>query len=126
MTIQDEKQLSARQIKAIPFLIGARTVEAGCKMAGISKNTFYKWSVNPVFADAMRKAQNAVIDDGLKIIQESMTKAATELTKLLSVKSKTLKRLVCNDVISYGLKAKELSEIEARLTALEKTLAERK
>ena len=46
------------------------------------------------------------------------------LAALLGSSDARLRRLVCNDIIGHVLKHQELAELEARLEAIEKRLAE--
>ena len=43
------RTLTRKQINAIPLMLGARSIEEGCRDAGISRQTFYRWLREPVF-----------------------------------------------------------------------------
>ena len=47
--------LTRGQARALPVILSARTVEEGCKNAGISKQTFYNWMKIEVFRDEYRR-----------------------------------------------------------------------
>ena len=58
-------ELTERQRKAIPFLVGSHTYEEGRKKARISKNALYEWLKNPSFKEALRKQRDALITEAL-------------------------------------------------------------
>jgi len=77
-----EDNLTRTQRRAIPLILAEKSIEAGCRAAGIARQTFSTW-----------------------------------LPQLL--------RHVCRDVLDYALKMKEMTEVEARLDVLERTVARR-
>ena len=38
-----EENLTRTQRRAIPLILAEKTIEAGCRSAGIPKQTFYNW-----------------------------------------------------------------------------------
>jgi hypothetical protein len=70
MTGNDDYQgLSERQRKTIPFLVVAPTVEDGCKRAGISRNAYYAWLLDPAFKAALKKAQNDATEEAMSSLK---------------------------------------------------------
>jgi hypothetical protein len=47
--------LTVRQAKAIPIILQARSIEAGCVQAGLSKARFYEWLKKPKFAQEYKR-----------------------------------------------------------------------
>ncbi len=127
MTKSDKKQeLSQRQQKAIPFLVQSSTVEGGCKEARISRETYYKWLSDPLFKDELKRQRDQVIEDALNVMKANTTKAVNALVGLLNTKNDNLKRWVANDILDHVLKAREIEDLEERVTTLEKLIKERK
>lgn len=124
MTKSDDfQELSERQIKAIPFLVASPTIESGCRKAKISRETYYTWIADPTFKTELKKARDHVIDEAMSTIKGGMKKAAETLVRLLGkTKSETLKKAIAIDILSLGMKAVELSDIEERLTKIEAAL----
>ena len=130
MTKKDKLEapdLTERQLKAIPHLIICPTFEEGRKKARVSRNALYEWLKNPVFKEELKKARDLVITQALEILKGSVTKAVETLVSLLNTTdSDSLKRLICNDIISHTLRAKEIGEIEERLTSIERVVFKRR
>ena len=119
-------ELTERQRKAIPFLMASPTYEEGRKKAGISKNALYEWLRNPIFKEELRRQREAVVTEALEALKGSMTRASAVLIALLHTENEALRRHVANDVIGHVLKARELMEIEERLTQVERLVLERR
>lgn len=118
--------LSTRQTEAIPFLVGAPTYAEGCKRAGITRTTFYKWLKDSEFKAELTKRRDAIVTDALDILKAHIGKAVHALVALLETENESLRRQTSNDIINYVLKVKEMTDIEERLEALEKALTEMK
>jgi hypothetical protein len=50
--------LSARQVRAIPFLAAAVSVKVGCEASGIGLRTFRTWAKQEAFRSALEAARN--------------------------------------------------------------------
>lgn len=127
MTKLDKKEssyLTERQKKAIPHLIISATNEEGRKRARISRNTLYTWLKDPIFRNELQRQRNIVVDEALEILKANVTKAVNVLVSLLDnvTDNDRLVRLVCNDIISHTLKAKEIDELIQRIETIEKKL----
>jgi hypothetical protein len=122
----DAEKLSERQLKAIPYLVACPTFEEGRKKAKISRNALYDWLKNPLFKGELKKARDSVFAESLETLKGNISKAVETLIKLLEDSENTsLKRLVCNDIINHTLRAKEIMDIEERLSSIERTILER-
>jgi hypothetical protein len=123
MTKSDKNpELSERQKKAIPFLVQSKTVDAGCKKARISRETYYQWLSDPIFKHELKMQRDQFIEDALNIMKSHAKKAVEALVGLLDTQSDNLKRYVANDILGHVLKSKELEEIEARVSEIERKL----
>jgi hypothetical protein len=119
--------LTTRQQEALPHLVSAPNYVEGCRRAGITRTTFYKWLRNPSFEAELTKRKDAIVTEALDILKAHIGKAVDALVELLeNTKNEGLRRQTANDIISYVLKLKELKDIEGRLDAIEKTLSELK
>ena len=126
MTESDKNEgqnLTERQLKAIPHLVASSTYEKGCRKARISRNTFYEWMKNPVFKAELRRQRDTIIEEALDILKCNMTNAVRILVELLdTTKNEYLKRNVAKDIIGYVIKAKELEDLDRRITEIEKLI----
>ena len=65
-TKMDGKALSARQVRVIPYLLGATSVEQGCKRARVSKAAVYSITLTvDVYGHRLKNDKRAVdaLDD---------------------------------------------------------------
>jgi len=129
-TKENVEGLTKRQREAIPFLATSPTYAEGIKRAKIGKTTLYKWLKDPVFVRELDNQRDLVVNEAFDILKASLTKAITTLTDLLDgAGNRELKRRVCNDIITYIMKLKELKEnkeIEDRLESIERIVFEKK
>ena len=68
-SIHRNVKLTPRQRRAIPLILGARSIEEGCRGAGISPVTWYAWLKTGGFKAEVDRQREAVISealDGLK------------------------------------------------------------
>ena len=122
----EAQSLTEKQIKSIPHIVASKDYGEGCRKARISRNTFYEWLKDPHFKAELQKQRDFIIDEALAVLKANITKAVDTLVSLLSsTDSDALKRHICNDIIKYTLKTKELEELESRLSDLEKIVKER-
>jgi len=127
MESNENISLTDKQLKAIPFLIGSKTYQEGCKKARIAPKTYYKWLKNPTFKNELKQQRDNLIEDALEILKGHITKAVETLGELLiSTDSDSLKRLLAKDILNYVLKARELEDMDKRLTALEELIKYRR
>jgi len=118
--------LSTRQIEALPFIAGAATHAEGCKRAGISRKTFYKWMREPAFKTELMKRRDQIVTDALDILKSYIGKAVDALVALLNTRNEGLRWQVANDIICHVLKLKEFNDIESRLCEVERLVLERR
>ena len=117
-------KLTARQQKAIPFIVSSPTYTEGIKRAKISRKTLSEWLKQPEFKAELDSQRKAVTVESFGILSQSLTKAVEVLVGLLDTKDQRLKRLVCRDIIEHFLNYKQNNELEKRLTAIEQRLNE--
>ena len=126
MTKSDKNKgqnLTERQVKAIPHLVASYTYEKGCRKARISRNTFYEWLKDPVFKAALRRQRDTIIEEALETLKSSMTTAVEVLVDLLdTTKNEYLKRNISKDIIGYVIKAKEIEDLDKRITEIENSI----
>jgi len=114
--------LSRGQARALPMILSARTVEEGCRAAGISKQCFYNWMKQEVFREEYRKRQSGFVSLAMETLKGNAVEAAERLAAMMSKEEGPLLRRVCKDVIDLNLKIREIEEIEVRLERLEKRM----
>ena len=119
-------KLTARQLKAIPHIVGSPTYTEGCKKAKINKTTLYKWLKEPEFKAELDRQRDEIAAEAFGILSQGLTKAVETLVSLLDNKDDRLKRLAAKDVIDFIIRHKENEDLDERLKEVEKRLAEKK
>ena len=85
--------LTKRQQAVLPLMFGAHSIEEGCKNAGISRQTFYRWLKEPVFrweyervgrhlADAALTQFKASAIEALEVVRDLCMAARSESVRL--------------------------------------------
>ena len=121
----EKAKLTTRQAKAIPILLAAKSYEAGCKAARISKACFYGWMQDEAFAAEFDRQRNEIVDAAFGLIAANIEKAVSTLVGLLDTGDERVKRLTANDVIGHFLKRRELVDLEERIERIEERLEAR-
>jgi hypothetical protein len=114
--------LTIRQKHAIPLVLAARSIEEGCRSAGINKQTWYNWMKDEGFKEEVCSRREAVISDAFDLLKASITSAVEGLIGLVDCEEKGLRLKACNHVIEYLMRMRETEELEHRLSALEQAL----
>ena len=117
--------ITVKQARAIPVIIRARSIEAGCAEVGISKTLFYQWLKKPDFAEEYRRHREVLVNEAMESLKESVGRAVDSLTALLDTDNESLRRALSNDILNHVLKIKEMQEVENRLSKPEQLMEER-
>ena len=118
--------LSRRQLKAIPALLTATTLDEGCKLARISRQTFYNWLEDANFKNELARQRSEMVQEGLQNLKSSLKKAVSVLIECLESNDLTVKRRAANDLLSHALRMREVEEIEDRIQKIEEIIIRRK
>ena len=111
--------LNNRQKHAIPLVLAARSIEEGCRAAGIAKRTWYNWMGDEALKEAVSLYREQVISDALDRLKSSVAFAVEGLTGLVEAEEKNIRLRACSEVIDYFMKAREIEEMDRRVSALE-------
>ena len=118
--------LTRRQERAIEALLTTTTRAEAAQAAGCAESSIYKWLVDPVFmAELIRRENILRRETGRQLAQDA--KKALDLIRGFIEDERTDKRLRLKAAdlwLSYLIKTQDDSEIEERLTALERRLGE--
>jgi hypothetical protein len=104
------------------MILSARTIEQGCKNAGISTRSFYNWMKQEAFRNEYRKNHSSLVALAMETLKGNAIEAAEKLSGMISSEEGPLLRSVCKDIIDFNLKIREFDEIEPRLEELEEQL----
>ena len=122
----EESKLSARQVKFLPVLIGARTYTEACRKGRVSRDTLYTWLRQSEFRTELDRKRAEVAAHGLTLLCQNVTRAAQSLVDLLDSGDGRLKRLAAVNILDQWRKGKELDELVRRIEAIEERLQDRR
>ena len=118
--------LTPAQKRALPHLLASTSIRGGCKKAGISHMTFYRWLEDPVFRRELDRLSDEACRETVFILKKNASEAARHLVELMKTKDPVLKRRVCNDILAHTLKFEESNDFENRIRQLEDIVEENK
>ena len=118
--------MTDEQMKLLVALVGNQDMQVACDAAGISRATAYRWVKEPEFQAELKRLRDEVLSEALAKMKTHVTRAVTELASLVDAEDERVRRLACNDILHHALKVRELEDLEQRLVALEKGLAEQR
>ena len=123
-----EPKLSAKQEKLIAALLTSATVHTAATAAGVSEPTAYRWMRDDAaFDTAYRTARRQAVQQAVARLQKLSGYAVTTLASIAMDKNAPTSSRVtaASKLLDLALRAVELEEIEARLSALEQVIKER-
>jgi hypothetical protein len=117
--------LTPKQQKALQALLENPTTRAAAKAAGVGETTIFRWLAEPAFNRCYREARNHLLENTLTALQAASTDAVQTLRDVMrdTQAMVTARVSAARAILEFALKAKELLETEARLSALEQQVA---
>ena len=70
-----EKELSERQVIAIPHLVSSKTASETAELVGVNRKTIYRWLDDPAFRDEYDRQRDAVANFARSSMRALMLKA---------------------------------------------------
>jgi ACT domain-containing protein len=116
------QNLTKKQLKAIPSILGARSITEGVKKAGISKTTFYDWLKNPEFKAEFVRQRQELVDLALHELKTSASEAVGVLRGLLKAEGENIRLRTAQAILDNVLKSIEIENLEKRVEDLERSL----
>ena len=113
MKNNDEKILSA--------LIATKTISAAAAAAGVSERTVYSRLADDDFRAEYERRQSMTLDAACKELQSAMTDAVKVLSAAINNERYSINYRIsaARIVLDYSIKLTELTDLAARVTALE-------
>jgi Arc/MetJ family transcription regulator len=101
-----------------------RNVEEAARAAGIGSQTLIRWLKVPEFQTSYREARRAAFGQSIARLQQASSAAVSTLLKVMvDPASPASTRVRATDsVLNHAAKAIEIEDIEARVTALERSM----
>jgi AICAR transformylase/IMP cyclohydrolase PurH len=111
--------------EAVAALLTQRSIEEAARVAGIGTQTLIRWLKVPEFQTAYREARRAAFGQSVARPQQASSAAATTLLKIMldtaAPPSTRVRAAEC--IMNHSIKAIEVEDIEARVSALEEATA---
>ena len=114
-----KETLTDRQLRVIPFLLEAPSIEEGCKKAKVAKATLYGWLKEKAFKEELRNQREEVVKGALETLKANVGKATETLVKHLDSEKENISIRAAENIIEFTQKAIEVGELEKRIQALE-------
>ena len=114
--------LTEKQRDSIPHLIGAKSIDDGCKKAGITRMTYYSWIKEPIFKGELDRVRNEIIENAILRLKGSFESAIEKFITLLDDKSSWVQLRAAEQIANYFFQNKTIEEIVSRLDRLESGL----
>lgn len=121
-------KFSRKMEQAIAALLTQRNVEEAARSAGIGSATLLRWQKLPEFQAAYREARRAAFGQAVARLQQGTSAAATTLLKTLidAGTPASVKVRAAEAIFHHAAKAIEIEDIEARVSELERAVADSK
>lgn len=121
MAVQAAGKLSRKQELAISALLTCPTILAAAQQCGLSEVTLYRWLKDTGFQSAYRDARREVVRQAIAQVQQATGQAVQTLQAVMQDTDAPASARVAaaRTVLETALKAVELEDLDARLTALE-------
>ncbi len=122
-----DDRLTARHYKAIAALISEMSIRKASESSGVPERTIYTWLRDPAFDAAYRQARRDAVAQATARLQQVSGAAVQVLVQLMAKDTvhPTVRLGAAKTVLELAIKAVELEDIAARLTALEAKYAEK-
>ena len=119
----DRHNLTHKQENAIIALLSHPGIENAAKAAGVGARTLMRWLKEPAFEKAYMAARRTAFRQSLARLHQMSGAAVSTLGKVMVDPGTppSTKVRAAEAIISYGAKAIEIEDIEARVLELERT-----
>lgn len=107
--------------KIIAALIAENTIPAAAAAAGVHESTIFRRLADDAFRAEYERRRRATLDAACKALQAVMTDAVEVLTGIMkdSETGPSARISAARSVLDYGVKLTELTDLAARVEALE-------
>lgn len=117
--------LTHKQRRAIPALLSAPTVEDAAALAGVSRESLYRWlRSDPRFRDELHAAEAAALAETSRRLVGLAGRALATIAGVMDDESAsaTVRLRAAESVLGHLLRVRELVTLEERITALEQSI----
>lgn len=107
--------------RIIAALIAEKTIPAAAAAVGVHESTIFRRLADDEFHAKYEQRRRAMLDNACKALQAAMTDAVEVLTTVMKEAdtSPATRISAARNVLDYGVKLTELTDLAARVEALE-------
>jgi len=114
--------ISSKQERLIAALLTSGTIQQAATVAGVSETTAWRWlHHDAAFIAAYRAARREAVQQAIARLQQVSTHAVFILASVMADKATpaSVRVAAASKILDLALRAVELEDVEARLSALE-------
>lgn len=116
-----KKELSLRQLHALPSLLSHPSIAQASKDCGVSEKQIWEWMNQEDFRAELYHQKSKIIARVVNKLQQASLKASETLIDLMdNGKSDTIKHKAAVDILNLTMKYTQMYELEDRIQRLER------
>ena len=118
------RPLSPKQTKAMLILVSGGTITDAADGAGVTRRALYSWMSEPRFRDALKSAQNELLDAAQgRLLSGQQTALQTLESLMTGGVSESVRRSSAETWLNMLFRYKEFADFEVRLSTLERMVS---
>ncbi len=99
-----EKELSERQVIAVPHLVSAKSVSETAELVGVNRTTIYRWLDDPTFREEYDRQRDAVAQFARAGMRALMLKALSVQAERFDSDDPKERARVAKEILDYDTK----------------------
>ena len=113
-----EKELSERQVLAIPHLVSAKSVSETAELIGVNRRTVYRWMDDPAFREEYDRQRDAVAGFARSGMRTLMLKALSVQAERFDSDDPRERTRAAKEIMDYDAKTAPKHESQKLLNRL--------
>ena len=113
-----EKELSERQVLAIPHLVSAKSVSETAELIGVNRRTVYRWMDDPAFREEYDRQRDAVAGFARSGMRALMLKALSVQAERFDSDDPRERTRAAKEIMDYDAKTAPKHESQKLLNRL--------
>ena len=121
LQVDEKKQLSLRQLHALPFILSSVSITQASKECGVSEKQIWEWMNQETFRSECYRQKTSVISEVTNKLQQASMQASQVLIDLMNNgKTDNIKHRAAVDLLNLTLKFTQAYDLEDRIQRLER------
>ncbi len=114
--------LSAKQVRALPYMLSTPKVTEAAAAVGVSRTTIYRWLEDPSFAAELNRCREDATEEALRALKGMLIQSVEAVAGLLQSENERVRLGAARLALTYGFRVMEDQDIVRRLAMLENTV----